>query len=228
MSKFLFITGTGTNVGKTYIAALIVKKLVDAGINVGYFKPAMSDNKQDSKGNILPGDSLFIKNFAKTNQPVEEMCPYLFTEPYSPHLAAQLNKQSISIPKIHFSLRKLCQKYEYIVIEGAGGVLCPLTYDNGDIYTITNFIGHYNFPCLIVADAGLGTINHLCLTIDYLQTLNINVQGFVLNNYQKNNLLHTDNLKMCHSMTNLEAVACIKQNENHFPLAVNELLNYFS
>lgn len=222
MSKFLFVTGTGTDVGKTYVSALIIKKLHDAGKKIAYFKPAMSGNNRDAQGNLLPGDALFVKNFAKIPQKTNSMCPYVFAESFSPHLAAQLNQVNIKKSVILHALQKLEAEYDYILIEGAGGVLCPLSFGE-EKFTVTDFIVQQDLPCLVIADAGLGTINNLALTIEYLKNRQANVLGFMLNNFEGNNILHENNLKMCELMTNLESIACIQKNSKNLPISAEEL-----
>ena len=78
MSKGLFITGTGTDLGKTYIAGLIVKKLADEKQSAAYYKAAMSGNDRRADGSLIPGDALFVQKTAGISQPLEEMCPYVY------------------------------------------------------------------------------------------------------------------------------------------------------
>ena len=77
MSKRLFITGTGTDIGKTYIAGLIVKKLHESGASAGYYKAAMSGNERRADGSLIPGDARFVKELSGIGEPLEEMCPYV-------------------------------------------------------------------------------------------------------------------------------------------------------
>ena len=90
MSKGLFLVGTGTDVGKTYVAGLIVKKLWESGVSAGYFKAAMSGNERDERGELIPGDAMFVKEMSGISQPPEEMCPYIYENAVSPHLPACL------------------------------------------------------------------------------------------------------------------------------------------
>ena len=75
MSKGIFITGTGTDVGKTYVTGLIVKKLHDAGKKAAYYKAAMSGNEKDSQGKLIPGDAVSVKNISGIEQSIDTMCP---------------------------------------------------------------------------------------------------------------------------------------------------------
>ena len=76
MSKALFITGTGTDIGKTYVTGLIVKKLAEEGKSAAYYKAAMSGNDRRADGSLIPGDALFVQKISGITQPLEEMCPY--------------------------------------------------------------------------------------------------------------------------------------------------------
>ena len=97
MSKGLFITGTGTDLGKTYIAGLIVKKLADAKQSAAYYKAAMSGNDRRADGSLIPGDALFVQKTAGISQPLEEMCPYVYEHAYSPHLASRIEGHPVQM-----------------------------------------------------------------------------------------------------------------------------------
>lgn len=87
MAKALFVTGTGTDVGKTYVTALMVKKLAESGENAAYYKAAMSGNRRRSDGSLIPGDAMFVQQTAGLSQPLGEMCPYVYEHAWSPHEA---------------------------------------------------------------------------------------------------------------------------------------------
>ena len=97
MSKNLFITGTGTDVGKTYVAGLIVKKLRAGKASAAYYKAAMSGNERRTDGTLIPGDALQVKTMSGIEQPLEEMCPYIYENAVSPHLAAKLEGNPIEM-----------------------------------------------------------------------------------------------------------------------------------
>ena len=78
MSRNIFITGTGTDVGKTYVTGLIVKKLKESGADAAYYKAAMSGNERRPDGSLIPGDALQVKTMSGIRQPLEEMCPYVY------------------------------------------------------------------------------------------------------------------------------------------------------
>lgn len=84
MSKAIFITGTGTDIGKTYVTGLIVKKLAESGASAAYYKAAMSGNDRRPDGSLIPGDALFVKNTSGIAQPLEAMCPTFMKMPIPP------------------------------------------------------------------------------------------------------------------------------------------------
>ena len=108
MSKNLFITGTGTDVGKTYVTSLVIKKLRESGEHAAYYKAAMSGNERRQDGTLIPGDALYVKEISGIAQPLEEMCPYLYENAYSPHLAARIEGGPVELSVVKEGFRKVC------------------------------------------------------------------------------------------------------------------------
>lgn len=208
MSKKIFITGTGTDVGKTFVTGLILKKLKEHGKNAAYYKAAMSGNDRRPDGSLIPGDALYVKTISGIEQPLEEMCPYIYEAAVSPHLAAKLEHNPIDMKQVLNNLHHVNQKYDYVTAEGSGGILCPLRFDEQKIQ-LEDFIQAGNFSCLMVADAGLGTINAVILTAEYMKSHNLPLKGIIFNHYEKGNTLHEDNLHMCEAMTGLKVLSCV-------------------
>lgn len=208
MSKNLFITGTGTDVGKTYITGLILKKFRENGRKAAYYKAAMSGNERRDDGTLIPGDALHVKTVSGIRQPLDDMCPYIYETAVSPHLAAQMEGNPVELDCVLEHFDRLCETYEYVTAEGSGGILCPLRFDEQKIQ-LEDFIRARDFGCLIVADAGLGTINAVVLTAEYMKARGISARGILFNHYEKGNPLHEDNLRMCEHMTGLKVVACL-------------------
>ena len=99
MSKSLFIIGTGTDVGKTYASALIVRKLRESGVSAAYYKAAMSGNERDKNGRLIPGDARYVRERSGIRQPLEEMCPYVYEHAVSPHLASRIVRCASILPE---------------------------------------------------------------------------------------------------------------------------------
>lgn len=225
MSKNLFITGTGTDVGKTYVTGLILKKLWDSRKSAAYYKAAMSGNERRPDGSLIPGDALQVKTMSGIQQPLDEMCPYIYETAVSPHLAAKLEGNPIKMEYVLKNFDHVCNKYDYVTVEGSGGILCPLRFDEQKIQ-LEHFIKTRSLACLIIADAGLGTINAVVLTVEYMNAHQIPVKGIIFNHYESGNKLHEDNLFMCEYMTGLKVIACVKDGDTdlNIPFEVLEEL----
>ena len=207
MSKALFITGTGTDIGKTYVAGLIVKKIAQAGKSAAYYKAAMSGNNRRADGSLIPGDALFVKQTSGIQQPIAEMCPYIYENAYSPHLASRIEGHPVKMSVVKEGYEKVCEKYEYVTMEGSGGILCPICFDEEKIQ-LEDVIKELGLSCIIVADAGLGTINSVVLTVEYMKAHNMIVKGIIFNNYHPGNVMEDDNIFMCEYMTGLRRPTC--------------------
>ena len=211
MSKGLFITGTGTDVGKTYIAGLLLKKLSDSGLACAYYKAAMSGNRRDRGGALIPGDAVCVRNVSRIAQPLEEMCPYVYETAVSPHLASKLEGGPIDMKKVREGYLRLAARYEYIVAEGSGGIVCPLRYDQKKLF-LEDVIKALGLPTLLVADAGLGTINGTVLTVEFMKSRGIPVKGIILNRFHEGNVMEEDNKIMCEALTGVPVIACVEDN----------------
>ena len=161
--KQLMIIGTDTDVGKTYVSGLILKKLQENGKKAVYFKAAMSGNVHLTDGSLLPGDANFVKTISGISQPLADMCPYVYETAVSPHLAAKIEGNPIEWEKIQETYDTLCGTYDFVTVEGSGGILCPLRHDETASFSLADFVKSQHLSCLLVADAGLGTLNHLSL-----------------------------------------------------------------
>ena len=179
MSKNLFVTGTGTDVGKTYVTGLVIKKIKESGANAAYYKAAMSGNERRADGSLIPGDALSVREVSGIAQPLEEMCPYIYEHAYSPHLAARIEGGPAELSVVRDGFLKVSEKYDYVTVEGSGGILCPIRYD-GEKIMLEDVVKALNLSCLLVADAGLGTINSVVLTAEYMRARNIPVVGMIL------------------------------------------------
>ena len=182
MSKKLFITGTGTDIGKTYVTGLIVKKLAQSGRNVAYYKAAMSGNQRRSDGSIVPGDAIQVKTISGIEQPLESMCPYVYENAVSPHLASLIEGNPVQLSVVKQSFQAICDCYDYVTMEGSGGIVCPICFDEAKI-ELVDIIKELDLSSLIIADSGLGTINNVVLTVNYMRSNQLPIKGIVFNHY---------------------------------------------
>ena len=154
MSKGIFITGTGTDIGKTYVTGLIVKKLAQAGCKPAYYKAAMSGNNRRPDGSLIPGDALFVKECAGIEQDLDSMCHYVYENAYSPHLASRIEGHPVEMQVVKQGFYSLVPQYDYITMEGSGGILCPICFDEAKIQ-LEDIIKDLHLSCIMIADAGI-------------------------------------------------------------------------
>lgn len=226
MSKAIFITGTGTDIGKTYIAGLIVKRLVDSGAYAAYYKAAMSGNDRRPDGSLIPGDALFVQQTARISQPLSDMCPYVYENAYSPHLASRIEGSPVKMDVVKNGFYRLAAEYDFITMEGSGGILCPICFDEGKIQ-LEDIIREINLSCLLIADAGLGTINSVVLTAEYMKAHGLPVKGIIFNQYHAGNIMEDDNIRMCEYMTGLPALAKVSPGDTELNIDIEMLKNLY-
>ncbi len=167
----LFITATDTGVGKTEVACGLVRGHRARGLDVGAMKPAQSGHVSGE-----PSDADRLRAAAGGGDPPELVCPYSFGPPLAPAVAARLAGETVSLPRILDAARTLAARHAALVVEGAGGLLTPLT----DGETFADLAVALGLPVLVVARAGLGTVNHTALTCEALRARHLAVHGVVL------------------------------------------------
>ena len=227
MSKCLFIAGTATDVGKTFISALVVKRLRDAGLNAGYYKAAASGVDIDENGCLTGGDPIFVNNFANIGESAENLVSYIYPQPVSPHLAAKINNQPIDFAVIERDFNRAKSKYEYLVVEGSGGVICPLRWDDESHFMLMDIVTAFNLPILLVAASGLGTINSTVLTVDYLRNRGLTPKALILNHFTEE-VMEMDNEAMIEEMTNIPIIAKVPFDVDKLDIDLETLKNLFS
>lgn len=226
MSKGIFITGTGTDIGKTYVTGLIVKKLAQTGCKPAYYKAAMSGNNRRPDGSLIPGDALFVKECAGIEQDLDSMCHYVYENAYSPHLASRIEGHPVEMQVVRQGFYALVPQYDYITVEGSGGILCPICFDEAKIQ-LEDVIKDLHLSCIMIADAGLGTINNVVLTYEYMKTHNLPVKGVIFNNYHPGNVMEDDNIRMCQYMTKLPVLAKVQPGDTQLDIDVELLKNLY-
>ena len=228
MGKALFITGTGTDVGKTYVTALIVKCLRDAGLDAGYYKAAISGAEKDEEdGTLHAGDALYVKETAELSETQEELVSYVYEAAVSPHLAAQLDNNPIDFDVVEKDFRRALSQHEYITMEGSGGIICPLRWDKEQHVILDDLVLRLGLGALIVADAGLGTINAAVLTVEHLRARNIPIRGIILNRFHDGDIMEEDNLDMVEALTGVKVVATVKSGDEALDMDARELAKLY-
>ena len=224
MGKAIFVTGTGTDVGKTYVTGLLVKKIRDAGLDGSYYKAALSGAEPDGQGNLVPGDAAWVKETAGLKDPLTDLVTYVYQEAVSPHLAARINHRPVELETIREAFQKARARHEYLTMEGSGGILCPLRWDERQHLLLEDMIRALDLGCLLVADAGLGTINSTVLTVEYLQHRSIPVRGILFNRWKPGDRMQEDNRAMVEELTGIPVLACVKEGDRELEGLLDGLL----
>ena len=221
MGKALFITGTGTDIGKTYVTGLIVKKLVDAGLRAGYYKAALSGAETLADGTLLPGDALHVAQIAGLAAE-DASVSYIYRDAVSPHLAAQIENRPMDFDKVEQDFKQAQERTDYLTVEGSGGIICPLRWDDVEHVVLDDLVLRLGLSALVVADAGLGTINAAVLTAEHLRMRGIPLKGFIFNNWQ-GGTMQEDNVKMVEALTGVRVLVCVEHGAVELPMAVDAL-----
>ncbi len=218
MKKQIFITGTDTGVGKTTVSEALAFLLKEKGFKVGYFKPVETGCEKRCE------DAYTLSKI--TEQDLDEIICYSFKEPLAPLVAERLENKKIKIEEIVERFHKLKEKYDYLIVEGAGGILVPITEEKNKIYTYLDLLKILNIPSLIISRAGLGTINHTALTIEVIKNKGIEIKGIIMNGFSKNlDIAQKTNPHVIEEMTNVPVIAKILKSENPFEESIKSLKN---
>lgn len=223
MGKCLFITGTGTDIGKTYVTGLLVKCLHDAGYKAGYYKAALSGAERGAKGELLPGDALHVNETAQLGETIPHLVSYIYEEAVSPHLAALRSHQPIDFQKVRRDFEAARGRYDYLTMEGSGGIICPLRWDAEQHVVLDDLVKDLGLGTLVVTDAGLGTINAVVLTVEHLRAREIPVRGIVFNHSHPGDFMEEDNAKMVEEMSGVPVVAYVRDGDRSLRLDAAKL-----
>ncbi|HET6881782.1 MAG TPA: dethiobiotin synthase [Pirellulales bacterium] len=174
----LFITGTDTGVGKTYISAMIVRELAATGARVGVYKPVASGCRREGTM-LVSDDALASWNAAGQPETLEAVCPQRFQAPLAPHLAARAEGRQVNAALLRSGLEYWRQRSDVIVVEGVGGLLSPVTDDE----YVADLAHDFGFPLIVVAANRLGVIHQTLATLVVAATFRdgLDVAGVVLN-----------------------------------------------
>ena len=221
MGKALFVTGTGTDIGKTYVTGLIVKCLRDAGFAAGYYKAALSGAEVTADGTLLPGDALHVARVAELDA-ADVTVSYVYRDAVSPHLAAQIEHRPMDFAKVEQDYRRAKERTDYLTVEGSGGIICPLRWDGDEHVVLDDLAVRLGLAALVVADAGLGTINAAVLTAEHLRARGIPLRGFIFNNWQ-GGLMQEDNVRMVEEITGARVLARVPHGAPELPMRADAL-----
>jgi dethiobiotin synthetase len=170
-SRGLFITGTDTGVGKTVVAAGLVASLRHSGFDIGVMKPL------ETGFSLRSSDAFFLKRIACVKDSLDSICPYRLKHPLSPFTAAKIENVSIRFERIARAYEGLLQNHQALLVEGAGGLLVPITREK----MMADLALYLKLPVLIISRTGLGTINHTLLSVEVAKQRGVEVAGVIFN-----------------------------------------------
>jgi dethiobiotin synthetase len=177
MKEIIFVSGIGTNVGKSYATGWLANKLNSEKKNAITLKMIQTGNDGYSEDidihRKIMGLPLLDEDKDFTTAPI------IMTYPASPHLAAKIDHCTIDLSKIDSSTEKLFEKYDTILMEGAGGLMVPIT----ETYTTIDYIREHNLPLALVTNGQLGSISHTLLALEAIKTRQIKLKYVVYNPY---------------------------------------------
>lgn len=175
MEKTIFISGIDTDAGKSIITGLMAKFLMNKGVNIitqKFIQTGNIDVSEDiQKHREIMGINLLQEDIDRTT------CPYIFTYPCSPHLAAEIDNKPIDTNLIKNCTKKLEDKYEKVLLEGAGGLFVPISRE----YNTIDYVQDNNLPLILVTSSKLGSINHTLMSLELCKARGINLIGMVYN-----------------------------------------------
>ena len=207
----IFIIGTDTNVGKTMIAAAFAWLIRRKGIDVGVMKPFAAAEKVFSK-RYKSIDTATLAKAAGVRDADEEINPFFYKVPAAPIMAARIANQSTpSISAAIKAFNKLASKHEFMIVEGIGGIMVPLTREA----YVADLARALKLPTIIVARATLGTLNHIILTIQICRCYGLNVQGIIVNGMPQRRGIAQKNLVLTiEELTDVQVLCVIPRIKN--------------
>ncbi|WLR51207.1 dethiobiotin synthase [Bacillus tianshenii] len=204
-----FITGTDTDVGKTVVTSLLTAYFQRAGVNVFPYKPIQSGAISEN-GELQAPDVQMYQRVLPSLEPTKA-CTYLLKKPSSPHLAAQEENIRFDISMVHHNASQLQTEHDLVLVEGAGGLIVPLK----EGYCMLDFMKELKLPVILVARAGLGTINHTVLSVMALKQANISIAGILLNRlHEEDPTIENDNAVMIERLTNVPVLGTVPHLNN--------------
>ena len=175
--KSLFITGTDTDVGKTYVTAGLAVTLRKMDIDVGIMKPFAAGTPQ--KKGFKSEDVEILSQAAQVSDAENLMNPQFFKMAASPYTASKSLKVKVNVNSVLSSFKKLSKLHSMLLVEGMGGIMTPILKN----YFVTNLIKDMKIPAVIVTRSKVGTVNHTIMTCKMCEKYKIPIKGIIINNF---------------------------------------------
>lgn len=216
MTKGYFITGTGTDVGKTYVAIKILYALKQQGFSTAGLKPIASGCIKKN-GNLHSEDALALQEAATIQLPYHQVNPIALQPPIAPHLAAKQIGKRLTVDYLF----QLCQPLlnsgaNRIIVEGAGGWLVPLNEKE----MLADFATRLGFPIILVVGMKLGCINHALLTCQHMKTHDVNIAGWIANCIDPNMQALEENIATLKTLLPIPLITMLQHCENKIAITL--------
>jgi len=212
MGKGIIVVGTASEVGKTYVASLLVKNMKKYGFHTGYYKVCSSRMAYAKLEQILPED-IFVS--------------YLYRTQAAPHIAAMMENKPIERAKINDDFAKLSQTYDFLCVESNSGMMCPLKIGDSETLMMTDIIKDMGAPIILVSSLLSDKINHLLLSIQYARSKHLPLKGVILNRYNPQSAFCQDKLKEIEEVLDVPIICVVEENAQSLPLSRAELIRLF-
>ncbi len=205
----IFITGTDTEVGKTVVAAALALVLRERGVRVGVMKP-VATGCFGEENHLVSEDAVYLMEAAESEYP-SLISPVRYRNPVAPYVASALERRPVDLDQIRDAYYEMQKHCDFMIVEGVGGLLVPLTQN----YLVAHMIREFALPVVVVARNILGSISHTLLTVDACQIRGFDVRGIIFNRVNEVNisLVETTNPKVIHEVSGVPILGSLPQLE---------------
>lgn len=206
--KSYFISGTDTDVGKTYVTAGLARALVNQGNDVGVMKPFAAGSAQ--KTGFKSSDSEILVKAAKVNDSEDLVNPQFFSIPAAPYTVSQNLGIKVDVPLVIKNYNKLKNLHEILLVEGMGGIMTPILKN----YFVVDLIKELNLDTIVVTRSRIGTVNHTLLTCNVCKQKGVNVKGIIINNFDSDGYNVDELTRDLESLLDIKVLGVIPKIEN--------------
>lgn len=201
----IFVTGTDTGVGKTVVAVALLEAMAARGLRVIGMKPVAAGAERTAGGRLANDDVAALIQASNVQAPPEQINPYCFEPAVAPHLAATAKGVKVSLERIEQAFCALTSRAEYVVVEGAGGLLVPLN----DTEDFADLVARLRLPVIVVVGMRLGCLNHALLTADTMRQRGLHLAGWVANRVDPGMAAFEGNLRTLESRINAPLIGVL-------------------
>lgn len=214
--KGVFVTATGTDIGKTFVSCLLAKSLSE-NLRVGVMKPFSSGSQLDAVR--------LIQSSGRKDLSLKDVNPIYYKKPLAPYSAAGLGRKKIDFSRVFESFESLQKKSDFMIVEGIGGLAVPLTQD----WTAAHLAHKLGLPIVIVTHLGLGTLNHTFLTVDYARKMSLTILGLISSDSsRKKDLSYQTNFDALPRLTHLPWLLNLPYGSGSFDQKIQKMLRIHS